>query len=76
MTKDEYISLRIAELTARKRYAENLVMNREMAHETKMCELQIEMLIELQDGLKPINETIEQAALRLSDQSEGQDNDG
>ena len=56
MTKDEYIGLRIAELTARRDYAAKLVMNREMSHEAKMCDKQIEILIQLQDALKPITE--------------------
>lgn len=56
MTKDEYISLRIAELTARRDYAAKLVMNREMSHEAKMCDKQIEILIEMQDALKTVLE--------------------
>ena len=54
MTKDEYIGLRIAELTERRDYCAMLVLNRDMAHEVKMCDKQIEILIEMQDGLKPI----------------------
>ncbi len=54
MTKDEYIGLRIAELTARRDYSATLVMNRDMAHEAKMCDKQIDILVEMQDGLKPI----------------------
>lgn len=56
MTKDEYIGLRIAELTVRRNYASKLVMNRDMAHEVKMCHKQIEVLIEMQDALKSISE--------------------
>lgn len=56
MTKDEYIGLRIAELTARRDYAAKLVMNRDMTHEVKMCNMQIESLIEMQDALKPITQ--------------------
>ncbi len=56
MTKDQYISLRIAELTARRDYAGQLVMNREMAHEAKMCDAQIKILVEMQDALQPIIE--------------------
>lgn len=56
MTKDEYIGLRIAELTARRDYAAKLVMNRDMVHEVRMCDAQIKILIESQDALKPILE--------------------
>lgn len=56
MTKDEYIGLRIAELTVRRDYAAQLVMNRDMAHEAKICDKQIEILIEMQDALEPITE--------------------
>lgn len=52
MTKDEYIGLRIAELTVRQNYCEQLVMNRDLTHEAKMCALQIELLIEMQDALR------------------------
>ncbi len=41
MKHDEYIHLRITELTARRDYAAQLVMNREMAHEVKICDAQI-----------------------------------
>ncbi len=54
MTKDEYIALRIVELTARRDYCSELVMNRDMAHEVKMCDKQIDILIEMQDVLNPI----------------------
>lgn len=57
MTKDEYICLRIAELQVRRDYAAKLVMNCDMAHEVKMCDRQIESLIEMQDALKPITES-------------------
>lgn len=53
MTKDEYIGLRIAELTVRRDYCAKLVMNRDMAHEVKICDKQIQILIESQDALKP-----------------------
>ncbi len=56
MKHDEYIHLRVAELSARRDYAAKLVMNRDMAHEVKMCDKQIEVLIEMQDALKPIIE--------------------
>ena len=56
MTKDEYICLRIAELQVRRDYCAKLVMNRDMAHEVKICDKQIELLIEMQDALKPITE--------------------
>lgn len=58
MTKDEYIGLRIAELTVRRDYAAKLVMNREMEHEAKMCAKQIQILIEMQDALQPISKSI------------------
>ena len=41
MKRDEYIHLRISELSARRNYAAQLVMNREMAHEVKICDAQI-----------------------------------
>lgn len=41
MKHDEYIGLRIAELSARRDYAAQLVMNRDMSHEAKMCDEQI-----------------------------------
>ncbi len=47
MTKQEFIDIRIAELTARRDYAKNLVMNRDMAHEVKICDAQIKALNEL-----------------------------
>lgn len=57
MTKDEYIGLRIAELTVRRDYAAKLVMNRDMAHEGKICDNQIKILVEImQDKPKPITE--------------------
>jgi len=49
MTKDEYIGLRVAELTARQRYAGQMVMNKELAHEAKMCDLQITELLKQRD---------------------------
>ena len=57
MTKDEYICLRIAELQVRRDYAAKLVMNRDMAHEVKMCDKQIEILVEImKDKPEPITE--------------------
>ena len=47
MTKQEFIDIRIAELTARRDYAAQLVMNRDMAHEVKICDAQIKALNEL-----------------------------
>ena len=47
MTKQEFIEIRIAELTARRDYAAQLVMNRDMAHEVKICDAQIKALNEL-----------------------------
>jgi len=41
MKRDEYIHLRISELSARRNYAAQLVMNRDMAHEVKICDAQI-----------------------------------
>ncbi len=41
MKHDEYIHLRITELSARREYAAKLVMNRDMAHEVKICDAQI-----------------------------------
>ena len=57
MTKDEYIGLRIAELTVRRDYCAKLVMNRDMAHEVRICDKQIKILIQMQDALKPIVES-------------------
>lgn len=54
MTKNEYIALRIEELEARRTYAAQLVMNRDMAHEVKMCDAQIEALMKERD-LQVIN---------------------
>lgn len=54
MTKNEYIALRIEELEARRSYAAQLVMNRDMAHEVKMCDLQIQALMNERD-LQVIN---------------------
>ncbi len=54
MQKDTYIGLRIAELTVRRDYAAKLVMNRDMAHEVKILTKQIEVLIAMQDALKPV----------------------
>jgi len=41
MKHDEYIHLRITEITARRDYAAKLVMNRDMAHEARICDAQI-----------------------------------
>jgi hypothetical protein len=49
MTKNEYIALRIEELEARRTYAAQLVMNRDMAHEVKICDLQITALMAERD---------------------------
>ena len=49
MTKNEFIAVRISELEARQHYAAQMVMNREMAHEAKMCALQIEALLKQRD---------------------------
>lgn len=49
MTKNEYIETRIVELEARRNYAAQLVMNRDMGHEVKMCELQIAALLKERD---------------------------
>lgn len=63
MTKAEFIELRIAELEARRDYAAQLVMNREMSHEAKMCAAQIKALLsvlaneqrdEFQSRVKPL----------------------
>jgi len=49
MTKNEYIALRIEELEARRNYAAQMVMNRDMAHEVKMCDVQIQALMNERD---------------------------
>ena len=49
MTKNEYIALRIEELEARRNYAAQMVMNRDMAHEVKMCDAQIQALLKERD---------------------------
>lgn len=49
MTKNEFIEVRIAELEARQHYAAQMVMNRDMTHQAKMCELQIEALLKQRD---------------------------
>ena len=41
MKHDEYIQLRVAEIIARRDYCSKLVMNRDMAHEVKICDAQI-----------------------------------
>lgn len=41
MKHDEYIHLRITEIAARRDYAAKLVMNRDMAHEVRICDAQI-----------------------------------
>ncbi|MCK4962693.1 MAG: hypothetical protein KAS19_09405 [Anaerolineales bacterium] len=56
MTKQEFIDIRIAELTARRDYAKNLVMNRDMAHEVKICDAQIKALNEL--GLLEVAQSV------------------
>ena len=49
MTKNEYIAIRIAELEARQRYAAQMVMNKDLAHEVKMCDEQIQALLKERD---------------------------
>lgn len=49
MTKNEFIAVRIAELEARQRYAGQMVMNRDLEHEAKMCGIQIEALLKERD---------------------------
>jgi len=45
MTKNEYIAIRISELEARQRYCQKFVMNRDMEHQAKMCDVQIDALL-------------------------------
>lgn len=54
MTPHEYVLIRITELEARRNYAAQLVMNRDMAHEVKMCDAQIKALNKLLDPRQPI----------------------
>ncbi len=49
MTKNEYIEIRVAELEARQRYAGQMVMNKDLAHEAKMCDAQIKELLKQRD---------------------------
>lgn len=49
MTKNEFIAIRICELEARRSYAAKLVMNRDMAHEVKICDAQIQALLKERD---------------------------
>ncbi len=54
MKHDEYIHLRITELSARREYAAKLVMNRDMAHEVKICDAQIIALTTELKGKGPL----------------------
>lgn len=56
MNRNEYIELRVVELEARRAYANQLVMNRDMQHETKMCDVQIAALLKERD-LQVLNVT-------------------
>jgi len=58
MKHNEYIQLRIVELYARRNYAAKLVMNREMEHEVKMCDAQINALTKelVTENVKPVIE--------------------
>jgi len=54
MTKNEYIALRIEELEARRSYAAQYILNKQLEHEVKMCDAQIQALMNERD-LQVIN---------------------
>ncbi len=64
MKTKKYLEIRIDELTARRRYAADYVLNRELQHEVKMLDVQIAAL---QKHLHP-DDSIAGEAVRVGEQ--------